>query len=168
MEKVQISQDTLYEYMLAHDVKIVRLAEMIGKNPEVVTSCFSHRKDVRGIPRSFNARNIEKINGSLPMLAAEMRSCLLTFGSPQTYTNKHGRTYDPGLVEPIKNLGRYLNVTGVVNRLLGWDKFKKASVMSNKASIVYGNISQTDVITINNEILSIAGVLDNYQVVLTK
>lgn len=167
MEKVQVSQDTLYEYMLAHDVKIVRLAEMMGKDPDTVSSCFKHRKDVHGEPRSFNASNIKKINELLPLLASELRSCLLSFGSPQTFTNKHGRTYDPGLVEPIKALGRYLNITGLVFRVFGWNKYKKGSVLANKASVVYGNISQADAIAINNEILSIAGVLDSYEVVLT-
>ena len=54
MEKVKVTQDTLYEYILAHDVKLTRLAEMIGRAPEVVMSCFKHHNDWHGRPRRFN------------------------------------------------------------------------------------------------------------------
>ena len=60
--KIQVTQDTLYEYLLAHDVKLSRLAELIGKSREVVFSCFKHHKDPRGKPRRFSAENIEAIN----------------------------------------------------------------------------------------------------------
>ena len=165
MEKVKVSQDTLYQFMLAHDVKMTRLAQLIGKSDDVVTSCFKHHKDVHGNPRRFNREHIKAINEALPQLAQELQARLLTFGSEQTFTNTHGRTYDPALIEAINNLGTYLNVTGMMTRLLGWTKGKKSAVFCQPSSKAYGNISEQDMITINNEVLAVAGVLSNYEVV---
>lgn len=165
MDKIKVTQDTLYEYLTAHDVKMVRLAEMIGKDPDVITSCFKHRKDMHGIPRVFSESNVSKINDVLPVLADEIRGCLITFGSPKTYTNKFGRIYDPGMIEPLKTLGVYLNITGLLSRLLGWSKNKKASVLCRPNALNYGNISEADIVAVNNEILSIAGVLSNYELI---
>lgn len=168
MEKVKVTQDTLYEYILAHDVKMTRLAEMIHRAPEVVMSCFKHHNDWHGRPRRFNAEHIALINEALPRLADELRQRLLKFGSDQTYTNKWGNTYDPALVEPMKDLGKYLNIMSLTERLLGWSKGKKTAVISRPLSKIYGNISKADVVAINNEILAVAGVLSSYEVVAEK
>lgn len=164
MEKIKVNQDTLYQYMTDHDVKLVRLAELIGKSADVVTACFKHQKDMNGNPRSFSSRNIALINKALPQLAAELRSCILSFGSEHSYVSSRGVAYDPGLVEPVKRIGNYLNITAVVERLLGWTKSKKAAVLvfSKKA---YGHIAKEDADRINAELLSIAAVLESYEVV---
>lgn len=164
MEKVQVTQDTLYEYLLAHDVILSRLAELIGKAPEVVMSCFKHHKDWHGRPRKFNAEHIAAINKALPVIASELQARLLTFGSERTYTNNRGKTYDPALVDQLNGLGKYLNITALVTRLLGWSKGKKSAVFCQPSSKAYGNISEADMIIINNEILSIVGVLSSYEV----
>lgn len=165
MEKLQISQDALYEYMLAHGVKMSRLAELIGKSDDVVTSCFKHHKDGRGKPRYFNAQHCAAISEALQTIASELRGCLLTWGSDQVYTNQRGATYDPALVEQIKTVGRYLNITALVERVLGWTKGKKSAVLVQTTSKGYGTVSQADMVAINNEILGVAGVLSSYEVV---
>jgi len=165
MDKIKVSQDTLYQYLLAHDVKLTRLAEMIGRAPEVVMSCFKHHKDWHGRPRKFNAEHIALINQALPQLANELRARLLMFGSPETYKNNRGVKYDPALVEPMKELGEFLNITGIVTRVCGWSKGKKSAVLTSPASKLYGCISEQDVISINNEVLAVAGVLGSYEVV---
>lgn len=165
MDKVQVTQDTLYEYIQAHGIKMTRLAELIDKSDDVVTSCFKHHKDDRGRPRYFNRKNIAAINAALPEIASELRGRLLTFGSEQSYTNRRGATYDPALVEKIKEVGQYLNVTALVERILGWSKGKKSAVLVQKTSKAYGCVSEADMVAINNEILSIAGVLSSYEVV---
>lgn len=165
MEKVQITQDVLYEYIQAHGIKMTRLADLIGKSDDVVTSCFKHHKDIHGNPRYFNKKNIEAINIALQTIADELYGCLLTFGSDQVYTNQRGTTYDPALVEKIKKIGKYLNITNLVQRLLGWSKGKKSAVLVQKSSNAYGCVSESDMIAINNEILSIAGVLSSYKVI---
>lgn len=164
MNKIQVTQDTLYEYLLAHDVKISRLAELIGVVPEVVLSCFKHHCDWHGRPRKFNDGHIKSINEALPHIADELRSRLLQFGSERTYTNKWGSTYDPALVESLKSLGHYLNLAGFLTRVLGWSSSKRIAVMSRPNGKMYGYISQKDATAINTEILSIAGVLANYEV----
>ena len=163
--KIKVSQDTLYHYLLAHDVKMLRLSEMIGTDGDTVTSCFRRRKDRNGVPRRFSAENIRRLNEALPLLANELRQRVLVFGSGQTFTNKNGRMYDPGLIEPMRVLGRYLNITGIVTRVCGWSKAKKASVFGRRTTTLYGNISESDVIAINTEVLSVAAVLDSYELV---
>lgn len=165
MDKIQVTQDTLYEYLTGHDVKLSRLAELIGVVPEVVLSCFKHHKDWHGRPRKFNAGHIEAINGALPVIASELQSRMLKFGSDRTYTNKWGSTYDPALVEPLKELGKYLNLAGLLTRLLGWSSGKKGAVLSRPNGKMYGCISQKDATIINTEVLSIVGVLSSYEVI---
>lgn len=165
MGKVEVSQDTLYQYMLTHGIILSRLAELIGKSPEVVRSCFKHHKDGRGKPRYFSHANIVAINKALPVIADELRARLLTFGSDQTYTNQRGATYDPALIGPIKEIGKYLNITALVERLLGWSKGKKSAVLVQTSGKAYGCVSEPDVVAINNELLAVAGVLSSYEVV---
>ncbi len=164
-QKITVTQDELYQYLQAHDVKLIRLSGLMGCDDDTVTSCFAHRKDKHGVPRRFSADNLGKMNKALPQLAQELRGCLLRYGSAQTYTNAHGREYDPGQIEPLKTLGRYLNITGLLQRLLGWSQNKKSSVLCRPKAINYGNITKSDVMIINTEVLSIAAVLDSYQVV---
>ena len=165
MGKVEVSQDTLYQYMLTHGIILSRLAELIGKSPEMVMSCFKHHKDGRGKSRYFSHANIVAINKALPMIADELRARLLTFGSKQTYTNQRGATYDPALVGPIKEIGKYLNITALVKRLLGWSKGKKSAVLVQASGEAYGCVSEADVVAINYELLAVAGVLSSYEVV---
>ena len=166
MEKIKVTQDELYQYLLEHDVKILRLSELMGTGDTMVTSCFKHSLDRLGVPRRFTAKSISLINQVLPQLASELRRSVLHYGSDQTYTNSHGHAYDPGQIEPIKDLGRYLNITGLTNRLLGWSQNKKSSVLCRPKAINYGNITKEDVTRINTEILSIAAVLDSYELVI--
>ena len=165
MEKIKVSQDALYSYLTEHDVKLSRLAELMGKTLPVVSSCFLHHKDMQGRPRYFTRQNVEVINQVLPQIAAELRSLLLTFGSDQVRTNSRGRTYDPALIEPLKAIGQYMNLTALVERVLGWNKHKKEAILVTPSNKTYGNISEADVLAINNELLSVAGVLSSYEVV---
>lgn len=166
MEKIKVTQDELYRYLQDHDIKMLRLSELIGTSDTAVTMCFKHSPDRVGVPRRFSAKSVQLINIALPQLAQELRGCVLHFGSQLTYTNRHGHEYDPGQILPLKTLGRYLNITSLTHRLLGWSQNKKSSVLCRPKAINYGNISKQDVILINTEILSIAGVLDSYELVL--
>lgn len=165
MEKDQVTQDTLYEYLTDHNVILSRLAKLMKTDPEVVFSCFKHHKDWHGRPRKFNAKHIATINKTLPVLCSDLMARRLKFGSPSTYTNKRGSTYDPALVEPLKELGDYLNLSGLLPRLLGWSSGKMGAVMSRPNGKMYGCISQKDATIINTEILSIVGVLSSYEVI---
>lgn len=164
-KKMQMSQDDLYQYLTDHDVKLSRLAELMGKSLPVLNSAFRHHKNNAGYERNFSVENIALLNQSLPILADELRQCLLTFGSDLTFTNKHGTTYDPALLEPIKQLGRYLNLVTLTERILGWNKTRKRNVLADTHSKVYGCISQSDMMTLNAELLSVAGVLEGTEVI---
>lgn len=162
---MKMSQDDLYKYLNEHDVKVSRIAELMGKTPQAIISNFKHHKNAHGYPRRFSVENIRLLNEALAVIARELRGCVMTFGTEQKYTNKHGRTYDPGMIEPMNRLGELMNMTGLVERLLGWSKGKKLAVFSTPASKAYGNISEADVKTINKEVLEVSGVLEGMEVV---
>ena len=163
--KVKMTQDALYKYLTDHDVKISRIAELVGLAPHCVISYFRHNNNSNGNPRYFSTENIHKLNEALPKLAMQLRYSLITFGSDKMYTNRHGRVYDPGMIEPLNELGELMNLTGLTGRLLGWSKFKKMSVFSSPTNKAYGNISESDIMAINTEIVSVAGVLENVEIV---
>lgn len=164
-QKMKMTQDALYQYLTAHDVKVIRIAELMGKSPAVIISNFRHHKNAHGYPRRFSVENIRQLNEALGVLAKELRGCVLTFGTDQVRTNKHGRTYDPGLIAPLKRVGELMNLTHLVNRLLGWSEGKKMNIMCAPSSKAYGNISEADVMTVNAEVLAVAGVLEGVEVV---
>lgn len=162
---IKVSQDTLYQYIQEHNIKLVRLAELMDLSEASINSCFKHHITNRGVPRSFTPAAIDKLNFAIWRIAVELRQRLLTFGSDQVFTNAHGRTYDPALIEPMKKIGEYMNLTALVERVLGWNKGRKENVLVISSSKIYGTISEDDVNRINAEILSIVGVLSSYEVV---
>lgn len=164
-EKMKVSQDTLYKYLTEHDVILTRLSEMMGMSDSFIIANFRRRPNRHGKPRFFTAENIQKLNKALAEFSDKLRHCLLHFGTDKMYTNKHGRTYDPGMIDPIKRLGFYVNTTALFGRMLGWSKGKKRMVFGSPASKNYGNISQDDVDVLNVEIMSVAGFLENVEVV---
>ena len=165
LQRMKMSQDALYEYLTAHDVKVIRIAELMNKTPQAIISCFRHHNNAHGYPRRFSVENIKLLNQVLVQIAQELRDSILVFGTNQMYTNRHGRTYDPGLLAPIKRVGTLLNLIGLTNRLFGWNKTKKSTVLSDPCSKVYGNITEDMVTKINAEILAVAGVLECVELV---
>lgn len=165
IKKIKMSQDTLYNFLLEHDVIISRLAELMGITPHTAISCFRHSKNIHGNPRYFTVENIGKLNKALCLISEELRNNIIMFGSDKLYTNKHGRTYDPGMIEPLNRLGRLVNITKMTGRLLGWKKSKKDSIFSTPVSKSYGNISESDVMMINAEVMSVAGILERTEII---
>ncbi|MDD6017078.1 MAG: hypothetical protein PUC18_12540 [Prevotellaceae bacterium] len=163
-QKIPISQDALYEYMKDHGVKIVRLAELSRLSKTTFNLCFKHVPHSNGTPRSFSANAVEAINQALPQIAAGLRSCILAFGSEQTFVNQLGMCYDPALVEPIKKVGYWMNLTVMTRKVLGWSYDKKEARLTSPSSYSYGNITKKDVNRINAELLSVAGMLDGVEV----
>lgn len=164
--KVQVSADTLYQYLTEHGVTITRLAELTGLSDATFNVCFKHSIGSNGIPRVFTPKAIEKINIALEQIADELRHCLLTFGSYQAFTNQRGKTYDPALVEPIKNnVGKYFSLNVLCENVLGWNKAKKHNILETNTGKAFGCITADDVNRINAELLSVAGVLSSYELV---
>lgn len=168
MEKVQISQDALYQFIQNHGIKLVRLAELSGLSEASINSCFKHQIINRGIPRSFTPAACERLSEALGLIANDLRQSVLKFDPERAETNSRGTAYDRGLVEPMKTIGKLLNLTALCERVLGWSKKKKESILVSPASKVYGNISEADAAAINTELLTVAGVLAGYEVVPDK
>lgn len=162
---MKMTQDELYKYLTEHDVKVSRIAELMGVIPQMVISCFRHNKNHNGNPRYFSVESIGKLNDALPKLAIQLRQCVMTFGTDKMYSNKYGRTYDPGMIEQFNYLGELMNLTNLVKRILGWSRSKKNSVFCSPKSKAYGNITKDDVTKVNAEILAVAGVLEGVEVV---
>lgn len=164
-EKVQISQDTLYDYWMKNDLKLVRLAQLTGLSEASINVCFRHHPGTNGQPRVFTRQAIAKINEALPKIAAEIRGCVMTFGSDKVFKNQRGKVYDPALVEPMKRIGDYINITAMTNKVLGWSQNKKECVLVTKKSKVYGCITEEEVQTVNTYLLSVSGVLAGWELV---
>ena len=165
MKKVKISQDTLYEYMKEHDLKLVRLAEESGFSGTTINLCFKHALYPNGNQREFSVKSLQRINEALQRIAEGLRSCTLSFGSERTYTNQLGNCYDPALVKPVKRIGEWVNLTSFTKRVLGWSQHKKEMVLVSPSSTLYGCISSEEVDRINAELLSIIGMLSSVEVV---
>lgn len=167
MKKIEVSQDTLRQFLNEHDVKLVRLAELMGMSGASVTSCFKHQNINNGVARSFTPDAIDRLNNALDQIAEELSGCLLQFGG-ELDTSSRGVVYDRSLVEPLKRVGEWLKLTAMLERTLGWSKKKKDSVLVSSTSKVYGHITKEEADRINAELLSIIGVLKSYQVVADK
>lgn len=166
MDKIKVTQDFLYQYLLEHNFTISMLANKMGVSNAILSRSFRHMPNRLGKTMYLSAANIARLNVVLEQVADELRGCVLNFGSPQTYTNLHGRTYDPALVDVFKDgAGKYFNLTGLTERVLGWNVNRKRMTLSIEKSPIYGNISKQDADRINAELLSVAGVLSSYEVV---
>lgn len=165
-QKMTVTEDELYEYLRKQGVKLIRLSELTGINEAAVNSCFRHHKNNNGVPRHFNQEQVTKINEALPLLAAQLRQKKMKFDRERAKTNRFGTAYDKGLIEPMKRIGEYLNLTALTERVLGWSKAKKDGVLVAPTSKYYGHISEADVRAVNTELLSVAGVLAEYELEL--
>ena len=166
MEKIKVSSDTLYNYLVEHDFTISLLAEYMGVNGGSLAACFRHNLDRLGRPRKFSAGHIKKLNNAIVRIAEDMRGHVLVFGGDKMFTNQQKSTYDPGLIEPIKRgVGKFFKLRTMAERVLGWNKGKWNNTLSAPSSKVYGNISRDDADRLNAELLAVAGVLSSYEVV---
>ena len=166
MEKIKVSTDTLHKYLVEHDFTVSLLGDYMGIGNGLLIGCFRHNLDRYGNPRFFSPANIERMNNALVRIVEDMRCQVLIFGTDQTYTNRLGATYDPGLIEPIKRgVGKFFKLRTMAERVLGWNKGKWNNTLSAPSSKVYGNISRDDADRLNAELLAVAGVLSSYEVV---
>ena len=155
MEKKQITQDDLKQFIKVHNLKLVRIAEIAGLSEASVNSCFKHQIINNGVPRSFTRQTIAKMNEELPRLAAEIAACTMQFGKDpkEVFTNQRGKTYDKALVEPIKTgVARYFNINPFLERVVGWNKTRKHNVLETNTGKAHGCITREDMNCINDEL----------------
>lgn len=155
MEKKQITQDDLKQFIKVHNLKLVRIAEIAGLSEGSVNSCFKHQIINNGVPRSFTRQTIAKMNEELPRLADEIAACAMQFGKDpkEVFTNQRGKTYDKALVEPIKTgVARYFNINPFLERVVGWNKTRKHNVLETNTGKAHGCITREDMNCINDEL----------------
>lgn len=165
MEKKKVSQDFLYQFILERGINVSALAELMGMSAAMVNGCFRHNKDKNGKARNFPARSIPKLNESLVRMAEELNIRKVTFGSIQTYTSNRGITYDPTVIDKIKNLNPYLKVVQFSQYALNWSDSKINATIYSPTSNGYGCITAGDVERINDAITEIVIVFDSIEVV---
>ena len=162
-QKIKVSPDTLYQYLIEHNFTISLLSKYMGVSNGNVYNSFQHVLNRHGKPMKLSSVNLERLNAVLPQIADDLRGATLTFGSDQTFTNSWGRTYDPAARQSVLDLARFFKITPMLLRVLGWKKGKRDMILVSTNSKVYGNISRDDVDRINAELLSVAGVLSSYE-----
>lgn len=163
-QKLQYSQDDLYQYLLAHNITVKRLGELINQSDTAMSSGFKHHI-VNGKRHSFPVFIIRRINEALPVMAREITARRVTFNPDNNISRRASQKFDPGCVEQFQRVGEYFNLTAILERVLGWSKRRKNDVICTPSSKVYGHITEDEVRVINTELLAVAGVLENIEVV---
>jgi hypothetical protein len=164
---MKVSPDKLYQFMQEHNMMAAVISQYMGVGESIVRACFRHEPRRHGNPLQFTETNIQKINNALPLMAADLRGCLLTFGSEQTFANRCGKVYDPAVVEQIKEgMGRFFNMRALTLRLLGWNAQKCKARLASVSHQTYGHISREDADRLNDELIAIASVLEYYEIVI--
>jgi hypothetical protein len=166
MEKVKVTQDVLYQFIVEHNVNLSGIAREMQANPTLVAGCFKRNLDRHGKPRRFTPETLPRLNEGINRFAEKLQQSIIPFGSDQVFTNNRGTTYDPGAIQAVKNLSQYFNLTAFILRVIGWNETKKNATLSAPSSKAYGCISRDDANRINAELLAVAGVLMNYEVVI--
>ena len=164
VEKTQVTQDILFEFLTGHSINMSRLSELMGVSNGIVMGCFHHDLNRLGKPLSFSVANVERLNAALPVLAEQIRGCMVQFGSEQMYTTRLGRTYDPGTLPAIKSLSKYFSFNSFAQRVLGWKKGKREAVLCKPSSAGYGRVGTDDVKRINAELLLVSSTLAGMEV----
>lgn len=164
MNKVTVTQDFLYEYLTGHNVNLLRLNELMGIGNGTLMDCFRHMPDRHGKAKRFSKQNILKMNEVLPLLANQMRTGLVSFGSQETYTSRRGETYDPVTVPQLRALQRWFKLGPFFHRVVGWTQSRTSSALNSKTARAYGTITADQVARINAEVLAVAGMLSGIEV----
>jgi len=165
--KILITQDELYQFMLAHNLVTKRLGELIGLTDVSLSSCFKHHKNNSGRPRRFTRRQVASINEALPQMAYEVARRRVFFNAANDTSKSAKRMFDPGCVEQFKRVGEYFNLTAMVVRVLGWTKQWKGNVINSPTNGSYGHITPEDVNAVNEELEYVSSWLGRHEVVPT-
>ena len=165
MEKKKVSQDFLYQFILERGVNVSVLADLMGMSATMVNGCFRHNKDKDGNARNFPERTLPKLNAALVAFAEELNNRKIRFGSDKVYASSRGTTYDPAVVDEVKNLLPYLKIKQFLHHSLGWSIPKTRAVIHSPTSKGYGLVTESDVNAINAAITEIVIVLDSIEVV---
>lgn len=163
-EKIQISQDELYQFLLEHNMIITRLGELIGLGIGSMVGCFKHLL-ANGEPRYFTRQSIAKINEALPQIAFEVERRRVVFNMANNQGKKKKSMFDPGCVEQLREVGQWFKVDALCQRVLGWKPVKSRKVLFAPSSTMYGHITPDDVRRINEELMFVSYWMQRHEVV---
>lgn len=163
-EKIQITQDDLYQFLLEHNMIITRLGELIGLGIGSMVGCFKHLL-ANGEPRYFTRQSIAKINEALPQIAFEVERRRVVFNMANNVGKQKKSAFDPGCVEQLKALGTYFKVDAMCQRVLWWKPVKSRKVLFAPSSTMYGHITPDDVRRVNEELMFVSFWLQRHEVV---
>ena len=164
-QKTRVSTDKLYKFMNEHDFTAYVLSEYMGVSESIVRGCFRHDLSRHGKPLQFSEANLAKLNEALPRMAADLRGCVITFDDKRAVVNRCGTAYDLTVADQVKaGMGRFFNMRSLTKRVFGWNAQKCSARLASEGSITYSHVSRENCDRLNDELLAIAGVLDNYDV----
>lgn len=162
----QVTTDQLYRFLREHSIMDYVLSQYMGVSESIVRGCFKHDLNRHGKPLCFSQENIQKMNDALPRLAADIRACEIHFGQGETFTNRCGREYDKSIADQVKaGMIHFFSIKDFAARILGWNVGKCRARLSSTNHGNYGLVAREDCERINDELIAIASVLEDYHVI---
>ena len=153
MDNIKVSQDELKRFLEAHHFVRVALAKKMGVSESIVGDSFNHMINRHGKPMSFTKKNIELLNMALHRIAEELRRFI---------------NDDPAIIESLRKISEYIKLRGLTAKVLGWGTRKCESNINLKEANPRVHLKKEEIELINNEILTVAGTLANWEVVADK
>lgn len=165
----QVTPDQLYRFLQDHNVYAYVLSRYMGVSENIVRGCFKHDLNRHGKPLHFTPNNIQKINDALPRLAQDIRACELHFGHGKVITDRCRHEYDLSIADQVKSgMMRFFSIKDFTKRVLGWNWMKCRSRMSSTGHQSYSHVARADCDRLNDELVAVASVLEDYEVVSEK
>ena len=160
--EIRIPVTRLKEYLYEVGINISALAELADINIIHLHKCLAGEVDSRtGSVRTMSDDNLSRLQEALHQLSMKLKYTFILYNTDLEIVKQGGHRYCPNCVDQIKEqLPPYIRVQPFIQYALGWTRSKVLNVMSCKAGIVYGNISQDNVNTINLKLSEVATRLD--------
>lgn len=160
--EIRIPITRLKDYLSEVGINISALAEMSGISTVHLHKCLAGEVDGRnGSVRTMSDDNLEHLQEALHQLSMKLKYTFILYNDDLEVVKHGGRRYCPDCVNQIKQqLPPYISVLPFMQYALGWTRSKVLNVMNCKTGIVYGNVSQDDVNTINLKLAEVSTRLD--------
>ena len=165
MDKIKVSQDELKMFIEAHHFVRVAIAKKMGVSESIVGNCFEHVPSRHGKPLSFSKKNIELMNNALQQIAEELSASKLKCSNEEEAVTKRFINDDPAIIDSLRKISEYIKLRGLTAKVLGWGARKCESNINLKESNPRVHLKKEEIELINNEIMTVAGTLANWEVV---
>lgn len=165
MDKIKVSQDELKRFIEAHHFVRVALAKKMGVSESIVGDSFNHMINRHGKPMSFTKKNIELLNIALQQIAEELSASKLKCSNEEEAATRRFINDDPAIIDSLRKISEYIKLRGLTAKVLGWGTRKCESNINLKEANPRVHLKKEEIELINNEILTVAGTLANWEVV---